>query len=264
MYFNQQAKIAQIAKHIGGAFKFPIDVEGLCKSIGIELKYTNLDSAEAFLLHKNGKIKILVKKSSSVKRIRFSIAHELGHLLIPWHKQNIYLCNEKDIFRNGTIKEEIEANQFAADLLMPVEELRKQGWQNCDFEIILRAATYFNVSITAATIQINKCLDEEAAIVYCCDNKVIWSNKGKYFRGNIRNTRPFEENYDDLCTEKTLKGYFIKRELESSLWLNNREDDSLHEQIMLIPSNKGSLSILKFSGDTNIGFMDYIDPKDFI
>lgn len=81
--------------------------------------------------------------TSSPARDNFSIAHELGH---------VFLHNMKDqqVFnRSGLpIEEEIEANLYAAELLMPEEEFRIKAIDFSNSEFLL--AEYFGVSPTAA------------------------------------------------------------------------------------------------------------------
>jgi len=73
---------------------------------------------------------IVVNSNDAAVRQRFTIAHELGHLIIHRystpHADGRYLVR----FRNaksarGSVREEIEANQFAAELLMPERYVRR-------------------------------------------------------------------------------------------------------------------------------------------
>jgi Zn-dependent peptidase ImmA (M78 family) len=48
---------------------------------------------------------------------RFSIFHEIGHYVIPNHRASLYICNPNDFDFYGRQKLEVEANEFAADLL---------------------------------------------------------------------------------------------------------------------------------------------------
>lgn len=67
---------------------------------------------------------IVVNRSHAPVRRRFTIAHELGHLLLHRYSQLHADTDFRIRFRDGSsslgsIREEIEANQFAAELLMP-------------------------------------------------------------------------------------------------------------------------------------------------
>lgn len=67
------------------------------------------------------KTKVIVNTSTSVNRQRFTLAHELGHIIIPWHLGTII----DDLNINKTNSKywnlETEANRFASELLMPFE-----------------------------------------------------------------------------------------------------------------------------------------------
>ncbi len=107
---------------------------------------------------------IVVSARSTYGRQRFTIAHELGHFL--WHRElldaRLQRCGKTEgeenidalIEREGFNTEEREANIFAANLLMPKEEIRdlfyelKDGGANSD-EIIERLAETFEVSFAA-------------------------------------------------------------------------------------------------------------------
>jgi hypothetical protein len=107
------------------SLKPPIDVEKVCgglaelrfKSFPIEIDGICLD------LKVKGKIpKVWVSKAIPTVRKRFTIAHEIGHIIIPWHSGNI--VDDIDAPRSERIEKkyrelEAEANRFAAELLMP-------------------------------------------------------------------------------------------------------------------------------------------------
>jgi hypothetical protein len=72
---------------------------------------------------------IVVNAQDPPVRQRFTIAHELGHLLIHKystpHADGRYQVRFRDErSARGSVLEEIEANQFAAELLMPEGEIR--------------------------------------------------------------------------------------------------------------------------------------------
>ena len=77
---------------------------------------------------------ILVNEASPPQRRRFTVGHELGHFLCPFHKPpkgGQFLCSSDDMRLTFARKEdrpaymEIEANRFAALLLMPLPHFRK-------------------------------------------------------------------------------------------------------------------------------------------
>jgi Zn-dependent peptidase ImmA (M78 family) len=88
----------------------PFDIDGVC--IGLKVP---------------GRIpKVIINKDRSDRRIRFTAAHELGHILIPWHTGLI--IDQLDASRDETSKDywrlELEANRFASELLVPSQWIR--------------------------------------------------------------------------------------------------------------------------------------------
>ena len=63
---------------------------------------------------------IYLEPATPPRRQRFTLAHELGHILIPWHKGTIF--DELNVEENADptfYRMEQEANRFAVELLMP-------------------------------------------------------------------------------------------------------------------------------------------------
>lgn len=62
--------------------------------------------------------KIVLRSDVHIKRKRFTIAHELGHILIPWHNGKNTYANHRNS-SSFLDKNEAEADAFAAELLLP-------------------------------------------------------------------------------------------------------------------------------------------------
>ena len=111
---------------------------------------------------------IVVNSDHSPTRQRFTIAHELGHLILhnytTPHADRRYKVRFRDATSSeGTDVEEIEANQFAAALLMPKNLLIKKlidiGFEHDpdeeDAEQLAEVAKAFNVSRQALSIRLS-------------------------------------------------------------------------------------------------------------
>jgi Zn-dependent peptidase ImmA (M78 family) len=116
---------------------------------------------------------IVVNNSDHPVRQRFTIAHELGHCILHGyttpHADSGYKLRCRDArSSDGSILEEIEANQFAAELLMPekyvLEAIEREGLDydpSIDDESLEveekvgRIARRFNVSKQAMLIRIS-------------------------------------------------------------------------------------------------------------
>lgn len=95
---------------------------------------------------------IYVNEFDSPTRQRFTIAHELGHLALHQDHGNIVDFRNSIFNYNLSNEKEIEANVFAAELLMPVNEFIEQcnKVQNALFMLSL----HFGVSAVSVKYRI--------------------------------------------------------------------------------------------------------------
>lgn len=110
--------------------KAPVPVDEIAKLVGTEVVYNNFNNeVSGLLIRKAGKPIIGVANEQSKERQRFTIAHELGHLLLhegaEVHVDKVFKVNFRSPASSAAVDvEEIEANAFAASLLMPLGFLR--------------------------------------------------------------------------------------------------------------------------------------------
>lgn len=110
----------------------PVPVDRIAKGLGALLRYSPLDEELSGMIYVSGDTPIIgVNALHPPSRQRFSIAHEIAHLVL--HRSllsgrvhvdkefevSLVRLNRDEISTLGTSKIEIEANQFAAELLMP-------------------------------------------------------------------------------------------------------------------------------------------------
>ena len=141
----------------------PVDLEKVAKGFGVKIEYSKLENdISGFLYLKDKTPIIFVNKLHPITRQRFTIAHELGHLILN-HQGDLFVDKGSILFRNthsqnGIVKEEREANRFAAELLMPEEILLKEFIENeIDIENadqLNKLANKFEVSTQALTIRL--------------------------------------------------------------------------------------------------------------
>ena len=117
---------------------FPIDADGITIGIG-----------------GGDEPQILINSSAPETRKKFTLAHELGHVKIPWHTGTI-VSHLDPIESSFEYREmEAEANKFAAELLMPTSWLIELEKNLVDVEsLIKRIVLDSGVSRDAALIKI--------------------------------------------------------------------------------------------------------------
>lgn len=127
----------------------------------LEIPVVSLDLPEgiagALVKKRNAKPRIYLSRGDGDNRQRFTCAHELGHYITrtridPTGAEYEYI-DLRDIIESGggQVPSEVFANQFAAELLMPIDEVItgvRQGKSLYDL------ARWFGVSPTAMAIRL--------------------------------------------------------------------------------------------------------------
>lgn len=117
---------------------------------------------------------------SSQGRINFTLAHELGHFLLHRlaHPDGIK-CGEQDMVRWDSDYAQLEqqANTFAANLLMPLDDFRRRIAANSkvDLDQISDSANRYKVSLIAATLRWLSYTERRAVLVVSREGYILWS-----------------------------------------------------------------------------------------
>ncbi len=180
--------IAVILKHHPN-WTAPVPVEELATAVNI-VKITELefDGFEGALQTDAKKQKgvILYKAGARNDRRRFTIAHELGHFLMPSHKGN-QQCTAADLreTRRDTVhqRQEAEANRFAAGLLMPKPWFCKDmdGLGDADVTHVQTLAKRYGTSLEATSNRYIELTDDCCAFVFAKDNVIRYVRPTKDF-----------------------------------------------------------------------------------
>lgn len=129
-----------------GVSELPVDILGICKLLGVKVKYKHFDDGNdgtAQIIESQAVI--LLEPDRPRERKRFTIAHELGHILLG-HVGKCELVSREPSGSDSLI--EHEANVFASRLLAPACVLWGLGLHTP--EEIMRVC---DISYTAACIR---------------------------------------------------------------------------------------------------------------
>lgn len=122
----------RVEKHVlellesNGVKRPPVDVEKLARKLGYDVIFEHFagDVSGTVIREEGQPVTIGVNTFHSEVRQRFSIAHELGHAELHLGQQLFVDPPTRQFFRDdkstlGDDPKEVQANQFAAALLMP-------------------------------------------------------------------------------------------------------------------------------------------------
>lgn len=125
---------------------FFVPVGAICERIDIDVKF----HSEAGLSGRtDGESAIIVNKNLSAGRMLFTIAHELGHCVL--HSGLKHRFDKIDKYNPDEKKEEIEANDFAGELIMPKIKFCEK-MKECK-EDIEKVSDFFMTSILATKVR---------------------------------------------------------------------------------------------------------------
>jgi len=130
----------------------------------------------------------------STGRINFTLAHEFGHYLLHRlaHPEGFH-CGQQDVVRWDSALGQIEhqANVFAANLLMPLDDFRRQidAKATVDLDTISHCADRYRVSLIATVLRWLGYTSKRAVLVVSRDGFILWARSsdpalktGAFFR----------------------------------------------------------------------------------
>jgi Zn-dependent peptidase ImmA (M78 family) len=142
----------------------PVPIDKIAKAAGAKITFNDFNKeVSGVLLRQGNSIIIGVASEQSRARQRFTIAHELAHLVLhegeELHVDKSFRINLRSpISSKAEDVQEIEANAFAAALLMPDEFIRRDTVKMIidveDSDQIEKLARRYEVSTQAMTFRL--------------------------------------------------------------------------------------------------------------
>jgi len=152
-----------------GVTEAPVPIESIARQEGLRIIMSPFGGDVSGALLRTGRVAgIAVNANQSPTRKRFTIAHELAHFKLEHRPDEDHLDWEFTVLRrddksaSGTDMREVEANAFAANLLMPKEflsrdlapYLNRNGVLRLEDEDYIELARKYRVSRIAMTYRL--------------------------------------------------------------------------------------------------------------
>jgi Zn-dependent peptidase ImmA (M78 family) len=148
---------------------------------------------------------IMYHVGQSQGRRAYTIGHEFGHFILhrklietdPTYDLGIY-CNEEAVLQRDGQGIELEADAFAAALLMPFHDFRAQlpAKARPDFEMLGHLAKRYGVSLTAAILRWLEYTETRAMLVVSNEGFAHWAKSSKAALQSGRYIRTRNELYE--------------------------------------------------------------------
>jgi len=238
----------------------PLDlpIEDVIRSKNIILKEEKMDGCHGRILpYKDSAVITINSKIEFDTRRKFVMAHEFGHFILHRNNKKMFQDNADTLnqgYQETFGSAEIEANEFAAEFLMPADIFSEE----CQGEIfnpefVDYLADGFEVSKTAAILRFVKHGNYPVCVIYCKDNKMKWfkaSDDWNYYIEFERDHHPPTGSVAyELFTSNTIyTGKDRQQPIKKSTWIRlnkfNDWDSDFYEYCLFVPSYNYSLSVI--------------------
>lgn len=236
-----------------------IDIANFLGAVVIE---EPMDSADGKIVRgKNRTLIIINSNIISEEKKRFTLAHEIGHFLLhdslDLHDDNSKSMNWFQHLENQAKrgKQEYEANDFAAELLMPEKIFRKEFQGNYfSPELLKKLSQRFQTSITSVIFRVFKLDLHPICIVYLHRGLVKYWLKSPDLYVHIKNINRLPPPEDSVAAEYIEAGYdYLYKGKEKaqtiyrSTWFElsaKQKDDPFFEYCIPYKSHKMLLSVI--------------------
>jgi Zn-dependent peptidase ImmA (M78 family) len=221
--------------------------------LGLEIREVNADGFDGALIRARelplGAI-VIRKSIREAGRKNFTLAHEIGHFLLPGHDQTELICTKADVGNWGDGSKEIEreADEFAAELLMPsalVQRIIRSAAPS--LQLIEKIASQFHTSLSAAAWRYCDLAKEQCAIVWSGGERIDWSKRSETFALSLRKGTPLNKA---TFAFRAFDGQAVPKqpqEVPANGWISANdlaENGKLWEQSKALPAYGSVISLL--------------------
>ena len=234
----------------------------VAQRIGLRIQEVDSEGFEGSLVRALEGPKGIIAVKGSIReatRKRFTIAHEIGHYVIPSHRtlENVCTTDMVESWRQGNLVPELEANEFAVELLLPSKFVgRSLELASPSLRAITHVANEFETSLTATTLRFVGLTGLPCVVVWSEGKRARW------YKGN--SAFPFRLPKEILPCEGSVAHRLFEGdgnpsdfvEVPKESWLDQEEVghvDRVLEHSVRLPNYDAVLSLLWFelrdSGD---------------
>jgi Zn-dependent peptidase ImmA (M78 family) len=244
-------------------------VPDIVTKLGIEIEERDIDSFDGALVRIKGSAVGVIALRRSIPeagRKNFTVAHEIGHLILPGHDESTVCRTEQvESWARGLSVRELEANQFAAELLMPTTVVIKViGTPEPSLATCEALASTFGTSLTAASYKFADVTSHRCALIWSSAGQVKWFKGSAEFGAWVR----IRERLDSRTfAHDAFAGSALPNRPEpvpADAWLDGSfdRDARVLEQSRAMPNYNAVLTLLWLKDDPEPSDDEALEPLD--
>jgi hypothetical protein len=201
---------------------------------------------------------------------RFTVAHELGHLLLPGH-DNCGVCTSGVIetWAGDVRDKEREANAFAAELLMPSPVLlRLVGGKTPSLGLVESISEAFRTSLTASGYRFAGLTSYAVALVWSESGRTRWAKRSDEFSSWLRLRETLDSQTIAADLFRGIDAPTGAHIVPADAWVERAQPGAtLVEESRLLPSYGAVLTLLwakeGYAGSDAGDLLEELNPTDF-
>lgn len=198
-------------------------------------------------------------------RVNFTLAHELGHYFAHRHNNPEGIeCQSKDMLKwdSEEYRIEAEANSFAAYLLMPMNDFRKQLEQfEISHDFFLELKNRYAVSLVSVLLQWLKETKDNIMVVVSRDDHIDWArSSNKLFKNGIyykARQQVIELPKESLAHSHCNTNAYSSKSHKRGVWTGDEEVKELY-----FPSSTGDYNISLLFYPKNTSYVCHSDGEE--
>ena len=245
------------------------NLTAIAPQIGLSVREVDADKFDGVMLRVSGAPFGTIAINTNIRengRKLFTLAHEIGHYLLPGQQQQSDICTKYDVshWTPSLPSPELDANRFAAEILMPSQMMNERFLRpEPSFEIIRAIAAQCGTTLTASGYRLAELSSFRVAIVWCSNGRATWYKASDEFGRAVRLGALAKETY----AFDVFRNESIPNKLESvpaSAWLfesNLKPDAKVWEHSVFLRAYEGVLTLLylKYAVER---WSDYSEPDE--
>jgi len=231
----------------------PIDASAIANKLQLNINVLEVEGFDGALVRAQGTPFAEIVIRSSIKeqgRKNFTIAHELGHFVLPNHDSDDVVCTSDEVndWSAGARDREREANEFAAELLMPADVVGHAiSPLDPSFDAIERVGDICNSSLSSSAWRFCDLTGHRCAVVWSSGGSIVWERRSPEFRFGI--SRQGVRGHGTFAHD-CLHGRPVPKSpqpVDAAYWIdspNVQRDTKIWEQSKALPSYNAIFTLL--------------------
>lgn len=220
----------------------------ILSEIGLDLREVPAQGFDGALLRRPGEAHGILAISDTIperESQKFTIAHEIGHYIMPGHDVDRSVCTAHDVGLSKERVAEIEqaANEFAAELLLPTREIRKIiDGRGASMETSKIISKTYKTSLTTAAGRCVALTDSKVALIETWKDSTHHFQRSESWNYYIRLNQPLDRR--SLAKQLSSREKEKVGRVPASAWVSKSAEGEFLEHSILMPRYNVILTFL--------------------